>query len=134
LYGSETGTAEEVAFKIHGTLLKQHLNCLISSMDDYDISLLPSETCIVWVVATAGEGEVPSSMKKLWNFLLKKSLSSDSLQGVSSAVFGLGDSSYEKFNAAGRFVVFRYALYYYKCRVCPTFSNHLLFLLCIIGD
>jgi sulfite reductase alpha subunit-like flavoprotein len=108
LYGSETGTAEEVAFKIHRTLLQQHLSCSISSMDNYDISLLPSETCIVWVVATAGEGEVPSSMKKLWNFLLKKSLSSDSLQGVSSAVFGLGDSSYEKFNAAGRFVVLKY--------------------------
>lgn len=102
LYGSETGTAEEVAFKIHSHFSRRCLNFSISSLDDYDVSKLPSETCILWVVATAGEGEVPSNMKKFWNFLLRKSLSNDSLKGVSCAVFGLGDSSYEKFNSAAR--------------------------------
>lgn len=102
LYGSETGTAEEVAFKIHRQLSKKHLNFSICCLDEYDVLKLPSETCILWVVATAGEGEVPSNMKRFWNFLLRKSLSTDSLKGISCAVFGLGDSSYEKFNSAAR--------------------------------
>lgn len=101
LYGSETGTAEEVAFKLHRTL-SQNMDFTISSLEDYDVSRLPSESCIIWVIATAGEGEVPSSMKKFWNFLLRRSLSGESLRGVFTAVFGLGDSSYEKFNAAAR--------------------------------
>ena len=105
MYASETGTAEEVAFKLHRTLSQRKLNFSISSLEDYDVSRLPSETCIIWVVATAGEGEAPGSMKKFWNFLLRKSLSGDSLKGVSRAVFGLGDSSYEKFNAAARCVL-----------------------------
>lgn len=102
LYGSETGTAEEVAFKIHKMISNCNMNCSISCMDDYDITLLPTETCIVWITSTTGEGEVPSNMKKVWSFLLRKGLSVDSLKGVSTAVFGLGDSSYEKFNAAAR--------------------------------
>lgn len=102
LYGSETGTAEEVAFKLHRTFAQCSLNCAISSLDDYEISKLPSETCIIWIIATSGEGEVPPNMKTFWKFLLRKNLSSDSLKGVTTAVFGLGDSSYEKFNAAAR--------------------------------
>lgn len=104
LYASETGTAEEVAFKMHKIFTQHGLQFSISSLDDYEVSLLPTETCIVWVVATSGEGEVPSSMKKFWNFMLRKSLSAESLKDVSCAVFGLGDSSYEKFNSAARWV------------------------------
>lgn len=102
LYGSETGNAEEVAFKLYQQFSRHGHRFSISSIDDYDVSFLPSEKLIVWVVATAGEGEVPSSMKKFWKFLLRKNLSTESLQGVSCAVFGLGDSSYEKFNSAAR--------------------------------
>lgn len=102
LYGSETGTAEEVAFKLQRTFAQCSLDCSISSLDDYEISKLPTETCIIWVVATSGEGEVPPNMKTFWKFLLRKNLPSDCLKGVSTAVFGLGDSSYEKFNAAAR--------------------------------
>ena len=105
LYGSETGNAEEVAFKLHQQFSSHGHRFLIKSIDEYDVSLLPSEKLIVWIVATAGEGEVPLSMKKFWKFLLRKSLSTASLQGVSSAVFGLGDSSYEKFNSAARCLI-----------------------------
>jgi sulfite reductase alpha subunit-like flavoprotein len=111
LYGSETGTAEEVAFKIYRMTCEHQFNCAISSLDDYDITSLPTETCIVWVVSTTGEGEVPSNMKRFWNFLLRKSLSPDSLSGVFTAVFGLGDSSYEKFNSSARCVTINNRVY-----------------------
>jgi sulfite reductase alpha subunit-like flavoprotein len=38
------------------------------------------------------QGEFPDSMKRFWTFLLNKNLPLDSLKGVGTAVFGLGDS------------------------------------------
>ncbi|CAN1731339.1 NADPH-dependent diflavin oxidoreductase 1 [Linum perenne] len=37
-------------------------------------------------------------MKAFWRFLLQKNLRKSWLQGVHYAVFGLGDSGYQKFN------------------------------------
>ena len=38
------------------------------------------------------QGEIPDSMKRFWRFLLRKSLPANSLAGMQTAVFGLGDS------------------------------------------
>ena len=102
LYASETGTAEDVAYKLHSQLLAGAPQAQIRNMECYDVTLLPSETCIMFVVSTTGDGEVPTSMKSFWQFLLRRSLASNSLEKLRVAVFGLGDSSYEKFNAAAR--------------------------------
>ena len=37
-------------------------------------------------------------MRNFWRFLLRRSLPADSLKHTRVAVFGLGDSSYPKFN------------------------------------
>jgi sulfite reductase alpha subunit-like flavoprotein len=102
LYGSETGTSEDLAFKIYTILCTSIPHLRIFSLDDYSIENLPSENCTVFVVSTTGDGEVPSSMKSFWNFLLRKSLPSDSLVNLKYGIFGLGDSGYDKFNAAAR--------------------------------
>jgi len=57
---------------------------------------------IVFIVATTGEGEAPSSMTNTWKFLLRKDLPPSSLQTLNFSVFGLGDSSYELFNAVAK--------------------------------
>ncbi|KAI9336219.1 hypothetical protein DFJ73DRAFT_850762 [Zopfochytrium polystomum] len=44
------------------------------------------------------QGEEPTNMRKFWRFLLRKSLPRDSLTSLRYAVFGLGDSSYPRFN------------------------------------
>ena len=68
---------------------------------------LPDEDIVVLIVSTTGDGEVPSCMIAFWKFLLQKHLSSTSLSSVEVAVFGLGDSSYEKYNAAARRLTMR---------------------------
>lgn len=109
LYGSETGTAEDVAFKIFHLLSSSpsppspSSSLRISSIDDYDIASLPSEPFILFVISTTGDGEVPSAMKYFWRFLLQKNLPKSSLGGLSFGVFGLGDSGYDKYNAAARY-------------------------------
>lgn len=100
LYGSETGTAEDVAYKLHSVL--SLCSPRICSLEVYDVTGLPRETCIVFVVSTSGDGELPSGMRAFWQFLLRKSLASTSLGQLKMGVFGLGDSSYDKFNAAAR--------------------------------
>lgn len=105
LYSSETGTAEDVAYGLFKSIqsrLPTRIHTQIWSMDSYDITQLPSEHMLVFVVSTTGDGEHPNAMRSFWQFLLKKSLSSTSLENTFSAVFGLGDSAYEKYNACAR--------------------------------
>jgi sulfite reductase alpha subunit-like flavoprotein len=110
LYGSETGVAEDVAYSLHDLLTVRlsregtagDTDVAVHSMETYDVTQLPSEEAVVFVVSTTGDGEVPHSMKALWAFILQRNLPASSLSGVRTAVFGLGDSAYEKYNAAAR--------------------------------
>ena len=72
LYASETGTAEDVAFKVYRTIQDARLHVRIASTEDYEISNLPTELCVIFIVSTTGEGEVPSAMKSFWSFLLRR--------------------------------------------------------------
>lgn len=71
-------------------------------MDEYNPLELINEQSVLFVSATAGQGEEPENMKKFWKFLLKKSLPADSLRDVNVAVLSLGDSSFPKFNWVGK--------------------------------
>lgn len=102
LYGSETGNAEEISFKIRRLLMTQGITSNVKSMAEYDVKELPSENILIFIVSTTGDGDAPNNMTSFWKFLLRKSLAFDSLAKVKTAVFGLGDSSYEKYNASAR--------------------------------
>jgi sulfite reductase alpha subunit-like flavoprotein len=101
LYGSETGTAEELAFKVHAILHRLPISSKVQCMDDYDVNNLEFGT-IIFITSTTGEGAVPANMSKFWKYLLRKNLPTNMLERLNFAVFGLGDSSYEIFNAAAR--------------------------------
>lgn len=104
LFGSETGTAADVA----GSVAQQARNrALVDAqalaLDAFPVArLLPQCQVAVFVVATTGDGEPPENMRAAWRALLRRSLPSDWLAGVRFAVFGLGDSGYAKFNAVAR--------------------------------
>ena len=104
LYGSETGTAEDAAYTVYERLQKEQstISLTISSLDAFDIDQLPTTDIAIFIVSTTGDGDVPTNMKKFWSFILRKSLGRDCLGHVAMAVFGLGDSNYEKYNAAAR--------------------------------
>jgi sulfite reductase alpha subunit-like flavoprotein len=51
----------------------------------------------VFVVSTTGSGIEPRSMTLLWNMLLRSDLPTDLFDELEFAVFGLGDTAYEKF-------------------------------------
>ena len=74
----------------------------VQAWDSYDVTRLPEETLVLAVVSTTGDGEEPDNMRKSWRFLLRKALPAGSLSGLRFATFGLGDTSYPKFNAVAR--------------------------------
>jgi len=104
LYGSETGTAQDVAeFVQQRAFNRQLLDTQVAAMDAFPVAqLLPQCSIAVFVVSTTGDGEAPENMRSSWRALLRKSLGPKWLAGVRVAVFGLGDSSYAKYNAVAR--------------------------------
>ncbi|KAF9582529.1 NADPH-dependent diflavin oxidoreductase 1, partial [Lunasporangiospora selenospora] len=98
LYGSQTGCAQDVAENAAREARRMHFSAAVSAMDDYDRSLLIREHFVVFVASTTGQGDEPDNMKKFWKFLLRKSLPPDALDHMEYTVFGLGDSSYIKYN------------------------------------
>lgn len=98
LYGSQTGTAQDVAERIGREARRRHFRARVQAMDSYDRSNLLEEKHIVCVAATTGQGDEPSSMRTFWKALRQSNLPADFLDGLRFATFGLGDSSYPKYN------------------------------------
>jgi sulfite reductase alpha subunit-like flavoprotein len=104
LYASETGTSEDVAYTLSKTLRSHFPSIPVCtwSLESYATTSLPQERIAIFVVSTTGDGEHPNSMRSFWKFILQKSLPATSLGNTYTTVFGLGDSSYEKYNACAR--------------------------------
>ncbi|KAK5064606.1 hypothetical protein LTR84_000440 [Exophiala bonariae] len=104
LFGTETGTSQDIAEEIGRCLERLHFQTDVTGLDNVSLghlSLYPS--CLtVFVVATTGQGDFPDNARKFWKSLLRKKLSPSTLAETNYAVVGLGDSSYPKFNWAAR--------------------------------
>ncbi|KAM9323499.1 NADPH-dependent diflavin oxidoreductase 1 isoform 2-T2 [Pholidichthys leucotaenia] len=98
LYGSQTGTAQDTAQRIARQAQRRRLQVLVLPLDSYNVANLISESLVVFVCSTTGQGDPPDNMKNFWRFLFRKSLPAGSLNRLDCAVLGLGDSSYPKFN------------------------------------
>ncbi|RMZ78568.1 hypothetical protein DV738_g3817, partial [Chaetothyriales sp. CBS 135597] len=104
LYGTETGTAQDLAAEIARYLERGGHFALVDvlPLDSVSFKLLASYGLTVFVVATTGQGEFPSNARKFWTSLLRKKLGPTTLGGVRFAMVGLGSSSYPRFNWAAR--------------------------------
>lgn len=107
LYGSEKGNARDCAESLARKCLRLRLPVHLSSLDDYNyVELLPKLTndndLVVIVCSTTGQGEIPRNGQKFWKYMLRKRHTSSLLQNVKFSTFGLGDSSYPRYNWAIR--------------------------------
>ncbi|XP_044757184.1 NADPH-dependent diflavin oxidoreductase 1 isoform X2 [Coccinella septempunctata] len=98
LFGSQTGNAQDIAERIWRISKKYYFESIVTSLDEYHVSELLVDECVIFVCSTTGQGEVPDNMKKFWKFILRKNLPLGILAHLKFAVLGLGDSSYVKFN------------------------------------
>ncbi|KAJ7650639.1 riboflavin synthase domain-like protein [Roridomyces roridus] len=97
LYVTETGTAQDVAERLARLCRRIHFTCRVLSTDKYSLSDLISEQLVLFVVSTTGSGSEPRSMTVMWKTLLRSDLPPDLFDDLSFAIFGLGDTAYEKF-------------------------------------
>lgn len=104
LYASETGTAEDLAFKIWSEAKHaKKIRCSVMNIVDFPPErLMFGSVNVMFIIATSGDGDIVADMKAFWKFFLRKKMGPSSLSGLRMSVFGLGDSSYEKYNASAR--------------------------------
>ncbi|KAE8362936.1 hypothetical protein BDV27DRAFT_146542 [Aspergillus caelatus] len=102
LYGSETGNAQEVAEELGSLAERLHFMTQVSEMNHVKPEKLSSYTIVVFAISTTGQGDLPANARTFWRSLLLKRLPPTFLEGVKFTSFGLGDSSYPKFNWAAR--------------------------------
>lgn len=106
-YGTETGTAEAYAKKLAQDIEKHfQLGVLLADLDDYDtdnLDRVPKDRLAVFVLATAGDGEPTTNAVELYRNVVQFQGVVD-LGNLRFAAFGLGNSSYEHYNAVVRHV------------------------------
>ncbi|CAB3396765.1 unnamed protein product [Caenorhabditis bovis] len=102
LYGSETGTAQDIAESLRREANFRKLEARVMELDEFHLENFGSEQVVLFVVSTTGQGEMPPNMRQFWKMLLKKSLPKTFLSNHHTAVLALGDSSYARFNFAGK--------------------------------
>lgn len=92
LFASDNGNAENLAKRLGNRGKARGLKTMVMAMDDYPLEDLSSEENVVFIPATAGQGEFPQNGRNFWE-AVKNSTDLD-LATVNFSVFALGDSHY----------------------------------------
>ena len=113
-YGSETGNSQDYAEELGRLLQRIHFSVHVSELDAVETvgdgnldskasltwrqSSLNRYTVVIIVISTVGQGELPINSRVFWKSLLRKKLPNDYLKGVAFTTFGLGDTTYAKYD------------------------------------
>uniref|UniRef100_A0A803VEP5 NADPH--hemoprotein reductase n=1 Tax=Ficedula albicollis TaxID=59894 RepID=A0A803VEP5_FICAL len=105
-YGSQTGTAEEFANRLSKDAHRYGLRGMAADPEEYDLSDLSrlseiDKSLAVFCMATYGEGDPTDNAQDFYDWLQEADAD---LSGLRFAVFGLGNKTYEHFNAMGKYV------------------------------
>ncbi|KAH8202990.1 hypothetical protein TruAng_002824 [Truncatella angustata] len=92
LFASDNGNAQNLAKRLGTRGRARGLKTTVMAMEDYPVEDLPSEENIVFITATAGQGEFPQNGIPFWH-AIKDNTDLD-LASVNYSVFGLGDKHY----------------------------------------
>lgn len=110
-FGSQSGTAQDFATRLAKEGHSRFgLNTLLADLEDYDYESLaqfPPEKMALFILATYGEGEPTDNAVDFYEFINEESpaFAEDKnrpLETMRYAMFGLGNSTYEHFNAVAR--------------------------------
>ncbi|KAF2015450.1 sulfite reductase flavo protein alpha-component [Aaosphaeria arxii CBS 175.79] len=102
LYGSETGNAQDIAEELGRIAQRLHFDTHVSELNAINLRQLVQYSVVLISISTTGQGELPANAQTLWKSLRSARLRPGCLQRMRFASFGLGDTSYPKFNWAHR--------------------------------
>ncbi|XP_067393898.1 NADPH--cytochrome P450 reductase [Emydura macquarii macquarii] len=105
-YGSQTGTGEEFANRLSKDAHRYGMRGMAADPEEYDLSDLSrlseiDNSLAVFCMATYGEGDPTDNAQDFYDWLQETDAD---LMGLKYAVFGLGNKTYEHFNAMGKYV------------------------------
>ncbi|ENH71776.1 NADPH--cytochrome P450 reductase [Fusarium oxysporum f. sp. cubense race 1] len=108
-YGSQTGTAENYAQKLAREASSRYgLDPMVADLEEYDyndLSELSKQVVLMFVLATYGEGEPTDNAQDFYTYITGGEDGDQpdaDLQNVKYVAFGLGNSTYEHYNAMVR--------------------------------
>uniref|UniRef100_A0A1I7TWM0 NADPH--hemoprotein reductase n=1 Tax=Caenorhabditis tropicalis TaxID=1561998 RepID=A0A1I7TWM0_9PELO len=104
MYGSQTGTAEEMSGRLAKDLTRYSKKAVVVDPEDIECEDLNrlneiEDALLVLCIATYGEGDPTDNAVTLVEYL---NAGDCDLSGVRFAVFGLGNKTYEHFNEIGK--------------------------------
>jgi len=99
LYGTHTGRSKTLATKLSDQLLQRNIEVKIIALDEYKSRELSTETHVVFIVSTHGEGEPPAMAEDFHAFITGKR--APQLSGLNYSIVALGDKSYRLFCKTG---------------------------------
>ncbi|MBI5801797.1 MAG: sulfite reductase subunit alpha [Verrucomicrobia bacterium] len=102
LFGSQTGNAENLSKRIAKEAGKRGFAPTIQDLGKYATAQLVSESALLVVTSTYGDGEPPDNARAFWEFL--SSDAAPKLAQTKFSLLALGDSNYPKFCAFGKSV------------------------------
>jgi len=100
LFASQTGNAKGVAKQLSENASALGINVNLKNIADYKVKSLKSESHLLIVASTNGEGEPPDDALSFYEYLSSKK--APKLPNLSYSVLSLGDTSYEFFCQTGK--------------------------------
>ncbi len=99
LYGTHTGRSKLIASQLAEKLKRNGIDVQTLALDEYKTRQLNTETDLVFIVSTHGEGEPPAMAEDFHQFIIGKR--APQLPNLNYAVVALGDKSYKLFCKTG---------------------------------
>lgn len=96
LYASETGNAHDMAEELGRLCRRLRFHAAVRELDAAGLAALLDHGLVLFVVSTAGQGDMPRNGLAFWRSLLRRRLPAGCLAPLRYACLGLGDSAYFK--------------------------------------
>lgn len=100
LFGSQTGSSENLAKRIAKEAGKRGFAATIHDLGKYPVAQLASEERLLLVTSTFGDGEPPDNAKAFWDFI--NGSAAPKLAQTRFSICAIGDSNYPKFCGFGK--------------------------------
>ncbi|MEN4912633.1 sulfite reductase subunit alpha [Erwinia amylovora] len=105
LFGSQTGNAEALAQSAARAARAKGLVPVVQGLDEVDIDVFATMRHVLVITSTYGEGEMPDNAQLFWQAI--SASTAPRLEQMHFAVLAIGDTGYDGFCQAGKFIDMR---------------------------
>lgn len=105
LFGSQTGNAEALAQNAAAAARAKGMVPVVQALGEVDLDVFATMRHVLIITSTYGEGEMPDNAQLFWDAISVST--APRLEQMHFAVLAIGDTSYDGFCQAGKFIDMR---------------------------